>query len=384
VTRADVLILGAGPAGAVAALNLAPTRRVILIEHRRAPIARIGEGLPPAARRLLTDMGLFDDFVGEGHLPCYGNRVVWGSTNATETDFLRDPDGHGWHLDRARFDAWLRRAAVMRGTMLLTPAQLVAMRRSGDGWQARVATIRGEVDLAVRFAIDAGGRAAPLARLLGARRLRSDRLVCGWLHGPAREIGRGAGLTIVEAVEDGWWYTTPIPGGRRVLAFLTDADLPAARIAHQRRCLNETAARAREIKAVLAESQFAPAAGGFIAAHSSVLVPCAGDRWLAVGDASMSFDPLAAQGLLHALFTGLAAAETVDGYLSGRSDAITRYQDLIHGIQFTYRRHLGLYYASEARWPASPFWQRRHSADRAALRPRREIPWSIADNHRLG
>ena len=64
-------------------------------------------------------------------------------------------------------------------------------------------------------------------------------------------------------------------------------------------------ARAREITAVLAESQFAPAAGGVIAAHSSVLVPCAGDRWLAVGDASMSFDPLAAQGLLHALFTGL-------------------------------------------------------------------------------
>lgn len=25
-----------------------------------------------------------------------------------ESDFLRDPDGHGWHLDRARFDAWLR------------------------------------------------------------------------------------------------------------------------------------------------------------------------------------------------------------------------------------------------------------------------------------
>ena len=80
----------------------------------------------------------------------------------------------------------------------------------------------------------------------------------------------------------------PIPGGRRVLAFLTDADLPVARIAHQRRCLNETAARAREIAAVLAESQFAPAAGGFISAHSSVLVPCAGDHWLAVGDASMS------------------------------------------------------------------------------------------------
>ena len=140
----------------------------------------------------------------EGHLPCYGNRAVWGSTMATETDFLRDPDGHGWHLDRALVDAWLLRTAVVRGTILLTPAR----QHCGDGWRARVATKRGEVELTARFAIDAGRRAAPLARLLGARRRRSDRLVCGWLHGPARGIGRGAGLTIVEAVEDGWWYTT--------------------------------------------------------------------------------------------------------------------------------------------------------------------------------
>ena len=34
---------------------------------------------------------------------------------------MRDPDGHGWHLDRARFDAWLRHTAVARGAMLLMP-----------------------------------------------------------------------------------------------------------------------------------------------------------------------------------------------------------------------------------------------------------------------
>jgi len=58
--RADVLIFGAGPAGAVAALNLAPTWRVILVERKAQAVRRIGEALPPAARRLLTDMGLFD------------------------------------------------------------------------------------------------------------------------------------------------------------------------------------------------------------------------------------------------------------------------------------------------------------------------------------
>ena len=357
--RADVLILGAGPAGAAAALNLAPTRQVVLVERRAQATPRIGEALPPAAGRLLADMGLFEDFTTQSHAPCYGNRAVWGAETVLETDFLRDPDGHGWHLDRARFDTWLRRIAVARGALLLTPARLVAIQRSGDGWQVRIATAQGAVDLAVGFVIDAAGRAASLARRLAARRRVSDRLVCGWVLGWARPIQLGAGLTTVEAVEDGWWYTAPLPEGRRALAFLTDADLPAARIAHDRACLVQCAAATREIGAIIAESQFVPSRGGFTAAHSSLLVPAAGERWLAAGDASMTFDPLAAQGLLHALFTGLAAAAVADDCLSGSRDAVPRYRELMCGIEHAYRRHLNFYYASESRWPKAPFWQRR-------------------------
>jgi hypothetical protein len=88
------------------------------------------------------------------------------------------------------------------------------------------------------------------------------------------------------------------------LAFLTDADLPAARIAHQGIGLAVHAADTEEIGTILSECEFAPEQAGFTAAHSSSLDPCIGDGWLAAGDASMTFDPLSSQGLLHALFTG--------------------------------------------------------------------------------
>jgi hypothetical protein len=94
-----------------------------------------------------------------------------------------------------------------------------------------------------------------------------------------------------------------------MLAFMTDADLPAARMAHDIVHLAERAARTREVGAILAEAEFAAIDGSFTTAHSSVLEPCGSAGWLAAGDASMSFDPLSSQGLLHALFTGLAAAE---------------------------------------------------------------------------
>ena len=35
-------------------------------------------------------------------------------------------------------------------------------------------------------------------------------------------------MTTVAAVADGWWYTALLSGNRRILAFQTDADLPAA------------------------------------------------------------------------------------------------------------------------------------------------------------
>ena len=355
----DVLIVGAGPAGATAALNLASTRRVVLVEREKTSPARIGEALPPVARRLMNDMGLIDEFIAQGHLPCYGNRPIWGRMEPAETDFLRDPDGHGWHLDRARFDGWLRRTAVARDAMLLMPARLLSIRRGDEAWQVRIATSGGEQIVSAAFAIDAGGRAAPLARQIGARRRVSDRLVCGWVHGFARPSGRGSGLTVVEAVEDGWWYTAPLPDGRRVLAFLTDADLPAARLAHNAGCIIDSTVTAPEIRAILTESEFVPIRGGFTAAHSSVLEPCGAPDWLAAGDASISFDPLSAQGLLHALFSGLAAAEATHSRLAGDDDAVLRYRRLMNSIHQTYCRRLDFHYASETRWPSAPFWQRR-------------------------
>ena len=116
VRTVDALIVGAGPAGSTAALNLAPTRSVAVIDSRKfdANELIVGESLVPAARRLLSDMGLLKAFEAEGHEPWYGNRSVWGDIYPQETDYLRDPDGPGWHLDRNRFDRWLRDVAISR------------------------------------------------------------------------------------------------------------------------------------------------------------------------------------------------------------------------------------------------------------------------------
>lgn len=358
--EADVIIVGAGPAGSTAALNLAPTRRVVMIERRPDIPPRIGESLVPAARRLFTDMGLWPSFEAEPHAHCYGNRSIWGSNEPVESDFLRDPDGHGWHLDRARFDAWLRVIAVSRGTQLFAPARVANLERSGETWRLSLATATGLVGITARFLIDAGGRAAPLARQLGARRRRHDRLACGWIHG--RSFG-GNGLTFIEAVEDGWWYSAPLPNKRRVLAFHTDANLASAGIARDHDAMLRHMTSATHLRELLSSVKFTPdQRSGFTAAHSAHLAPCTGEGWLATGDAALSFDPLSSQGLFNALYTGLAAAETTEGYLSKAADILPDYERAIADIWYAYAERLAFWYGTETRWGDRPFWRRRLKA----------------------
>jgi flavin-dependent dehydrogenase len=360
VQRVEVLIVGGGPAGATAALNLAPLRTVAVVERSAAPAPRIGESLPAAARRLFRDMGLLESFLAEGHAPCFGNRSVWGDPQPREIDALRDAGGHGWHLDRVRFEQWLRDAAVASGAGIICPATLDRIERDGDGWHVEIARGSGVMTLHPKLVIDAAGRSAPLARRLGAQTRIDDRLICGWVYGRDEGLG-GRGLTFVEAAEGGWWYTAPIPGHRRVLAFHTDADLPAARIARDRDALLASATSTGELAVLLAAAGFvAEETSGFTAAHSATLEPCAGPGFLAAGDAALAFDPLSSQGLLNALFTGLAAAETADSHLRGDVTALDRYRETIAGIAEAYRQHLALWYGTEQRWPDAPFWKRRH------------------------
>jgi flavin-dependent dehydrogenase len=360
VIEADVIIIGAGPAGSTAALNLAPTRRVVMIERRPDIPPRIGESLVPAARRLFTDMGLWPSFEAEPHAHCHGNRSVWGSDEPVDSDFIRDPDGHGWHLDRARFDAWLRVIAVTRGAQLFAPAQVVHLEQTGEGWRVSLTTATGQVVIAARFLIDAGGRAAPLARQFGARRRRHDRLACGWIHGWS--FG-GNGLTHIEAVEDGWWYSAPLPNNRRVLAFHTDANLASAGIARNRDAMLRHATSTTHLRELLCSVKFTPdQRSGLTAAHSAHLTPCTGEGWLATGDAALSFDPLSSQGLFNALYTGLAAAETTENSLSNAANALSDYERAISAIRYAYAERLAFWYGTETRWRDRPFWCRRIKA----------------------
>lgn len=355
----DVLIVGAGPAGAACALSLAGRRSCLLLDRRAQGGVRVGESLPAAAGRILNDLGVMAPFLAQGHAPCHGHLSRWGGERLIERDAIRDPHGGGWHLDRAAFEEMLRDAATARGVPFQAPAELGSVNRNPDGtWNVQIA---GTLHLTARILVDAGGRTAPLVRLLAGRPLADDALACAWTHLPDK--GRHAGLTLIEAEEEGWWYSAPLPGHRRILAFHTDADLPAARRVHDRGGLIARAAGMRLLAPLLPDDGLSGEwSGGFTAAHGASTPAVAGQGWFACGDAAGCFDPLSSQGLFNALYTGLAAGQAADRALSGDpGGAQALHTRRLGDIRSAYRAHLADWYGLERRWPHSLFWTRRQS-----------------------
>ncbi|KJK55582.1 oxidoreductase [Saccharothrix sp. ST-888] len=364
-------MVGGGPAGSAAALTLARAGRSVLLADAGTGPPKIGESLPSAARVLLRDLGAGDRPVSDGHLPCYANLSSWGSPALDRLDFIRDPNGPGWHLDRRRFDRVLREEARAAGAEMAerTSVRRVARRPEG-GWTVTLRgapSVRGRVagpaaERVVRCAwlVDASGRGRAIAAPRRAGHRRTDRLVASCLE-LAPATGRpGEQSSLVEATEDGWWYTTLLPEGRRLVAYFTDADLapPAPRDAADfTRLLARTSHIAPRAEAhplpAQARTRRAPA-------HSAHLDSPVGEGWIAVGDAATAFDPISSQGILTALYTGMAGARALNRHLAGDDGALSSYRTDVAALLAAYRRNHLAVYALEQRWYDHPFWQRRH------------------------
>jgi len=140
--KTDVVILGGGPAGAVAALALAQAGlAVAVLERSDYDAPRFGETLPPNAAPLLRRLGVWEPFLLAKHERSPGIVSVWSHEEPHENDFIFNPYGNGWHLDRRRFDEMLMTAAVERGAVIYRNTKVLGCSQDGFGcWQVQAET----------------------------------------------------------------------------------------------------------------------------------------------------------------------------------------------------------------------------------------------------
>ena len=370
IRKADVAVLGGGPAGAAAALQLIKRgHSTVVIERSDYRNVRIGETLPPAVQPLLAKLGVWDRFLADKHSPSFSVRSAWGQENLYENDFIFNPYGSGWHVDRARFDAMLARCAEEVGATVYRGAQLTSWALDpAGGWEIEIGRGAEQLRYRTRFLIDASGRAASFARKQGAQRTVFDHQIgaAAFLSASARPPTPNS-MTLVEAVEQGWWYSASLPNAQLVAVYFTDADLYAKRNGDSANHWWEQLQQARHTKTRAKDHALS---GGplILAANSSRLDPVVGTNWLAVGDAAMAFDPLSSQGVSAALEFGLRAAKSIQAHWQGDAAALADYAQAVAQRFENYLRAHDRYYGREQRWPHSAFWRRRHTnSDTGAL-----------------
>jgi digeranylgeranylglycerophospholipid reductase len=311
----DILVVGAGPAGAVAAeeaARLDPRLAVTLLERDRAVGApvRCAEGVGDAGLREFADP---DD-------------AVWTARKITRVIFLAPDDTEvqvaerdvGWILDRTRFDAYLAARAVARGADLRVGTEATGMSREPDGrWRVAVRGPAGCGEYRTRIVIGTDGVETMVGRWAGL----DTRVPARDMESCAQYVVQGIDFDPdaiylqfgAQVAPGGYaWIFPKAPGvanvGLGVVALKSDGR-------NARQYLDAWLARRYPRGARTAYT-----VGGVIV-HHTIARPFA-DGVLIAGDAAHMINPLSGGGIVNAMKAGRLAAQTaVDAIGAGDTSA---------------------------------------------------------------
>jgi flavin-dependent dehydrogenase len=335
----DAAIIGGGPAGSTAALSLARRGwKVCIFEATAFDDDRCGETLPPEINPLLRELDLAESFQALHPLESPGIVSVWNGS-LTEQDFIANPRGPGWHVDRNRFDRMLFETARSAGAWCIEGCRAVVEGKDGAWWRI------GEI--AARVLIDASG---PNGLPIHPERDVEDRLIVLVMRFKNSWPDHRA---LIETAADGWWYSAPLPNGEAVAMFFTDCETyahPGIVPADQLRQTSLTRHRL---------SGAEPTSARVVYASSSCRRAIAGGAWLATGDSAYCCDPLSGMGVFKALRQATNSAIAADGFLRGEHRFLQQYAALIRADFDAYLSRRRAHYAPGAPSLHSGFWSRR-------------------------
>ncbi len=304
----DCIIVGGGPAGSSAAYHLAKAgRNVLILEKAALPRYR------PCSGAVSPSVA---DWFGFDFSPAIDGKVrrvryTWKLGDAIDAELETDPI---WTVRRDVFDQFLLEQAVAEGAQLKDRMGVTGIEFLGDHWRINVAD---EVFTA-RYLVAADGPKGPMADWLGFRPHRTRE--AGVLEVPvASPITDGAFSFEFGLAKNGCVWSFPKQQGYSmgISSFiggsLKDLETPL------RQYVSDFDVTFEQGKLY---SQPLKLWDGNHNLHFQ--------QALIVGEAAAIVDPLTAEGIRPALYSGMKAGEAISQALDGVPDALAGYTQTIH------------------------------------------------------
>ncbi|MEX0804862.1 MAG: NAD(P)/FAD-dependent oxidoreductase [Candidatus Binatia bacterium] len=338
--RFDVAIIGAGPAGAAAAISLARKgHKVALIDKEKFPREKLcGDFINPLNWPILRELGMEDDILATEHEKVTAFRITACSGEEAEARLpsRKEQADFGLGLRRWSLDYALLRKAERAGVAVFQGGKVKELKRRSQGWSAAMNHSATIAELRADILIAADGRNSWLAHRLG-------------LTGAAEMQGRSVGFQLrlqVRDVTHGRVEIHLFPGGYAGVVGLGDGTVNLClavekeKLPHQRQMeflWNSCLPHNPYLKELLRRSVRVGEA------HSTYPVyfkprRCFADGVLLVGDAARVSEPVSGEGMYFAMKSGLLAAETVgEAFCSGDFSTahLSRYErECRHAFRF--------------------------------------------------
>jgi flavin-dependent dehydrogenase len=337
--KTDVLVIGGGPGGAVAAMKLLELGvRPVIVERETFPRYHIGESMVGELGALLRKMG-FNDRMIAAEYPIKHGVNVWGTRGHNDW-FLpvmrRDEQGEldpqvTWQVTRSSFDQMLLDEAVARGAQLIHGRAATPI-MDDDGTTLRGVTIEptdgGTLDIHAEMTVDCSGQATFLAnrkvtgpKYLGAydKQIAIFTQVANYVKGEGTDrVDQPGNTHIFYKKKYHWGWGIPIDPELTSIGIV----IPAAYFRESGESKADFVAREiRELNAGLSER--VPVVEleedpHVIPNYSFQVRKFAGHGYLCIGDAHRFVDPIFSFGLYLSIKEAHVAAPWIAGYLDGK------------------------------------------------------------------
>ncbi len=224
----DIVIIGAGPSGSVAAGYLEKKdTSVLVIEKQKFPRFTIGESLIPRCMDNFEEAGFLNILKTQGFQKKFGARFIKKEMVA-EFDFSKK-FGEGWNwtwqVPRAEFDKVLTDDLISRGIDIRFETEVISITYKNELWTIKTINSQAEeAEIKCKFIIDSSGNGRVLAKELDLEappKIYDHSSIFTHIEETSRPEGiEGEQITFEVLDIETWFWYIPFSNGNSSLGFV--------------------------------------------------------------------------------------------------------------------------------------------------------------------